>query len=66
VTFCTGKDTSGYLKRSLADFNAKFASAGLRANILEFPEDVDEQRDPFIQRQQARSADCDVSTCRTC
>jgi multiple sugar transport system substrate-binding protein len=60
VTYCTGKDTSGAQKQSVAQFNAKYASQGLKAKLLEFPEAADEQRNQFIQREQAKSPECDI------
>jgi len=60
VTYCTGKDTSGAQIQSTKDFNEKFASQGLRAKVLEFPESADEQRNQFIQRQRAKSGECDI------
>ena len=60
ITYCAGKDTSGDLKQGIADFNTKFKSQGLSAKLLEFPESADEQRNQFIQRERAKSADCDV------
>jgi multiple sugar transport system substrate-binding protein len=58
VTYCTGKDTSGDLVQGVKEFNA--ANPGLTAKLLEFPESADEQRNQFIQRQRAKSADCDA------
>jgi len=58
VTYCTGKDTSGDLIAGVKDFNAK--NPGITAKLLEFPESADEQRNQFIQRQRAKSADCDA------
>jgi multiple sugar transport system substrate-binding protein len=58
VTYCTGKDTSGDLVQGIKEFNA--ANPGLTAKLLEFPESADEQRNQFIQRQRAKSADCDA------
>jgi multiple sugar transport system substrate-binding protein len=58
VTYCTGKDTSGDLVEGVKEFNA--ANPGLTAKLLEFPESADEQRNQFIQRQRAKSADCDA------
>jgi multiple sugar transport system substrate-binding protein len=60
VTYCTGKDTSGAQKKSVADFNKEFESEGLSAKLLEFPESADEQRNQFIQRQRAKSGECDI------
>src|SRR5215213_1948473 len=58
VTYCTGKDTSGDLKEGVKEFTK--ANPGLTAKLLEFPESADEQRNQFIQRQRAKSADCDL------
>ena len=60
VTFCTGKDTSGDRKEAIEMFNEEFGSQGLEAKMLEFPESADEQRNQFVQRQEAKSGDCDV------
>jgi multiple sugar transport system substrate-binding protein len=60
VTYCTGKDTSGAQTEAVAAFNKKFASQGLKARLLEFPESADEQRNQFVQRQQAKSGECDI------
>src|SRR5215217_1255367 len=60
VVYCTGKDTSGGQKASVKAFNEKFKAQGLSAKLLEFPESADLQHDQFAQRQQAKSADCDI------
>jgi multiple sugar transport system substrate-binding protein len=60
VTYCTGKDTSGAQKESVKLFNQEFESQGLSAKLLEFPESADEQRNQFIQRQEAKSGECDI------
>src|SRR5215217_5887505 len=60
VTYCTGKDTSGAQKESVKLFNKENASNGLSAKLLEFPESADEQRNQFIQRQEAKSGECDI------
>ena len=57
VTYCTGKDTSGDMVEGLKEFNK--ANPDLNAKLLEFPESADEQRNQFIQRQRAKSGDCD-------
>ena len=57
VTYCAGKDTSGDLKEGIAEFNK--ANPDMNAKLLEFPESADEQRNQFIQRQRAKSSDCD-------
>src|SRR3954452_6894739 len=60
VKFCQGKDTTGIAKALIKDFNAKFAAQGYKATLTEFPASADQQRAQFIQRQQAKSDDCDV------
>lgn len=60
VTYCTGKDTTGETKEWRRRFNAKYASQGLEAKVVEFPASADEQRNQFVQRQEAKSGDCDV------
>src|SRR3712207_7188904 len=37
-----------------------FSGQGLKMTLTEFPESADEQRNQFIQRQRAKSADCDI------
>jgi multiple sugar transport system substrate-binding protein len=58
VTYCTGKDTSGDLIAGVKDFNAK--NPGITAKLLEFPEQADQQRAQFIQRERAKAPDCDI------
>lgn len=60
VVYCSGKDTTGERGDSLKRFNEQFSAQGLKAELLEFPEDAGEQRNQFIQRQRAKSDDCDV------
>jgi len=57
VTYCAGKDTSGDLKQGIADFNKQ--KNGITVKLQEFPESADEQRNQFIQRQRAKSGECD-------
>jgi len=58
VTACVGKDTSGAQKESVKRFNEE--NPDLQAKLLEFPESADEQRNQFVQRQEAKSGECDV------
>jgi multiple sugar transport system substrate-binding protein len=58
VTFCLGKDTSGDKTQALKDFNA--AQSEVKAKMLEFSTSADEQRTQFVQRQEAKSGECDV------
>jgi len=60
VKYCQGKDTTGDAKRKIEAFNEKFGSEGYKATLTEFPADAGQQRQQFIQRQQAKSDDCDV------
>ena len=60
IHYCTGKDTSGAAHQVVADFNKKYASQGYKVALTEFPQSADQQRAQFIQRQQAKSDDCDV------
>src|ERR687890_412331 len=59
VTYCQGKDTSGNAHYMIEQFNKKYGP-DLKAKLVEFPASADEQRTQFIQRQQAKSGDCDV------
>jgi multiple sugar transport system substrate-binding protein len=58
VTYCTGKDTSGAQTKAIAEFNK--ANPGVNAKLLEFSTSADEQRTQFVQRQEAKSGECDV------
>jgi multiple sugar transport system substrate-binding protein len=58
VTYCTGKDTSGAQKYAIEEFNK--ANPEINARLLEFSTSADEQRTQFVQRQEAKSGECDV------
>jgi multiple sugar transport system substrate-binding protein len=58
VTYCQGKDTSGNLHAWVKAYNAK--NTGITVKMLEFPASADAQRQQFIQRQQAKSGECDI------
>jgi len=60
VKYCQGKDTTGIAKELIKQFNAKYSSQGYKATLTQFPASADQQRTQFIQRQQAKSDDCDV------
>jgi multiple sugar transport system substrate-binding protein len=60
VKFCQGKDTTGIGKQVVKDFTTKYGAQGWKATLTEFPASADQQRSQFIQRQQAKSDDCDV------
>ncbi len=58
ITFCTGKDTTGSKTAGVKEFNAQ--NPDIKVSMLEFPESADEQRNQFVTRQEAGSAECDV------
>jgi multiple sugar transport system substrate-binding protein len=58
VTACGGKDTTGSKTAGTKQFNAQ--NPEITVKLLEFPESADEQRNQFVQRQEAKSGECDV------
>ena len=58
VTVCMGKDTGGDVTAAVKAFNAQ--NNGVTVNLLEFSTSADEQRTQFVQRQEAKSGECDV------
>jgi multiple sugar transport system substrate-binding protein len=58
VTFCLGKDTSGDKTALNKKFNEE--NPGITGKLLEFSTSADEQRAQFVQRQEAKSGECDV------
>jgi multiple sugar transport system substrate-binding protein len=58
VTVCMGKDTGGDVTAAVKAFNAQ--GNGVTAKLLEFSTSADEQRASFVQRQEAKSGECDV------
>jgi multiple sugar transport system substrate-binding protein len=58
VTVCMGKDTAGDITEAVKVFNAQ--NNGVTVNLLEFSTSADEQRTQFVQRQEAKSGECDV------
>jgi multiple sugar transport system substrate-binding protein len=58
ITACGGKDTTGSKKAGAETFNAQ--NPDITVKLLEFPESADEQRNQFVQRQEAKSSECDV------
>ena len=57
---CAGKDTSGALTEAIKRFNASTRPTGSRSSSCELAADATEVRNQFIQRAQAKSAECDV------
>ena len=60
ITMCAGKDTSGALTEAIALFNKQHAADGVKVKLFELAADATAVREQFIQRAQAKSADCDV------
>jgi multiple sugar transport system substrate-binding protein len=58
VTVCMGKDTGGDVTTAVKNFNAQ--NNGVKVTLLEFSTSADEQRTQFVQRQEAKSGECDV------
>jgi multiple sugar transport system substrate-binding protein len=58
ITYCTGKDTSGDKTAAVKRFNDQ--NNGVTVKMLEFSTSADEQRAQFVQRQEAKSGECDV------
>jgi multiple sugar transport system substrate-binding protein len=58
VTYCLGKDTSGDKTAAIKRFNQQ--NPDIKATLLEFSTSADEQRAQFVQRQEAKSGECDV------
>jgi multiple sugar transport system substrate-binding protein len=58
IAFCMGKDTSGNLTAATKAFNEQYPE--VRAELIEFSTSADEQRSQFVQRQEAKSGECDV------
>ncbi len=58
INVCQGKDTAGDITLAVKEFNAQ--SNGVTVNLIEFSTSADEQRTQFVQRQEAKSGECDV------
>jgi multiple sugar transport system substrate-binding protein len=57
VTMCVPKDVSGAFHATVKELNAQ---GGVQAKLLELPESADEQRNQLVQREEAKSPECDV------
>ena len=58
VRYCQGKDTAGDAKDWVKKFNAK--GGPVQVELVEFSPDAGQQRQSFVQRQEAKSGDCDM------
>ena len=61
INYCQGKDTTGAAHELIVRTSTRSTRArATRPKLTEFPASADQQRAQFIQRQQAKSDDCDV------
>jgi multiple sugar transport system substrate-binding protein len=58
VTWCIGKDTTGAFSQVVSLYN--HSHPGVTVKLLELPTSADQQRTQLVQRQQAKSPECDV------
>jgi multiple sugar transport system substrate-binding protein len=58
VTWCIGKDTTGAFSEVVSSYNQ--SHPGVHVKLLELPTSADQQRTQLVQREQAKSSECDV------
>jgi multiple sugar transport system substrate-binding protein len=58
VTWCIGKDTTGAFSQVVSLYNQQHPSVHVK--LLELPTSADAQRTQLVQREQAKSPECDV------
>ncbi|HEY2604333.1 MAG TPA: ABC transporter substrate-binding protein [Thermoleophilaceae bacterium] len=58
VTWCIGKDTTGAFSQVVKLYNQQ--NPGVKAKLLELPTSADAQRTQLVQREQAKSSECDI------
>jgi trehalose/maltose transport system substrate-binding protein len=58
VTWCIGKDTTGAFSQVVKLYNQSHPSVHVK--LLELPTSADQQRTQLVQREQAKSPECDV------
>jgi multiple sugar transport system substrate-binding protein len=58
VTWCIGKDTTGAFSQVVSLYNQSHPSVHVK--LLELPTSADQQRTQLVQREQAKSSECDV------
>lgn len=58
VTWCIGKDTTGAFAQVIKLYEQ--ANPKVRVHLLELPTSSDQQRTQLVQREQAKSPECDV------
>lgn len=58
VRWCIGKDTTGAFGQVVSQYNK--AHPNVKVSLRELPTSADAQRTQLVQRQQAKSSECDV------
>jgi multiple sugar transport system substrate-binding protein len=58
VRYCQGKDTAGEAVDWVKRFNAQ--GGPVKVELVQFSADAGQQRNAFVQRQEAKSGDCDM------
>ena len=58
VTWCIGKDTTGAFSQVVKLYNT--AHPSVHVSLLELPTSADQQRQQLVQREQAKSSECDI------
>jgi multiple sugar transport system substrate-binding protein len=58
VTWCIGKDTTGAFNQVIKLYEQ--AHPSVHVNLLQLPTSADQQRTQIVQRQQAKSSECDI------
>ncbi|MGH2895061.1 MAG: hypothetical protein ACRDPM_17595, partial [Solirubrobacteraceae bacterium] len=58
VTWCIGKDTTGAFQQVINLYMQSHPS--VHVHLLELPTSADDQRTQLVQREQAKSSECDV------
>lgn len=58
VTWCIGKDTTGAFQQVINLYQQ--ANPKVHVNLLQLPTSADQQRTQIVQREQAKSPECDI------
>jgi trehalose/maltose transport system substrate-binding protein len=58
VTWCIGKDTTGAFSQVVNSYNQSHPKVHVK--LLELPTSADQQRTQLVQRERAKSSECDV------
>jgi multiple sugar transport system substrate-binding protein len=58
ATWCIGKDTTGAFSQVVKLYNQQYPSAHIK--LIELPTSADQQHSQLVQRQRAKSSECDI------